>query len=106
VAGISVDSPYCHRAFAEELEIPFPLLSDFNREISRAYRIPVRQLRLLSDVTGRTAFVIDSACVIRFAWYPEEGSRGLPPLDEVLQAVKALPGDPPGDAPGGPGAGF
>jgi len=39
IVGISVDSPYAHKAFQESLGIDFPLLADFEPkgEVSRAY---------------------------------------------------------------------
>ena len=37
VIGISVDSPYALKAFKESNKINFPLLSDFNKEVSRKY---------------------------------------------------------------------
>ena len=39
LVGISVDSAYCHAAFAKQLNLTMPLLADFNPkgEVSRAY---------------------------------------------------------------------
>ena len=39
LVGVSVDSPYAHKAFQEKLGIDFPLLADFEPkgEVSRAY---------------------------------------------------------------------
>jgi peroxiredoxin len=39
LAGVSVDSSYCHHAFAKHLNLTMPLLADFNPkgEVSRAY---------------------------------------------------------------------
>ena len=39
LVGVSVDSPYCHAAFRERLNLTMPLLSDFHPkgEMSRAY---------------------------------------------------------------------
>jgi peroxiredoxin (alkyl hydroperoxide reductase subunit C) len=39
IVGVSVDSPYAHKAFQEKLGIDFPLLADFEPkgEVSRAY---------------------------------------------------------------------
>ncbi len=39
IIGISVDSPYAHKAFQEKIGIDFPLLADFEPkgEVSRAY---------------------------------------------------------------------
>src|SRR5512144_1279791 len=37
VLGISVDSHYANEAFAKQLRLSFPLLSDFRRQVSAAY---------------------------------------------------------------------
>src|SRR5436190_301345 len=37
VVGISVDSPFTLAKFKEEQALNFPLLSDFNKEVSKAY---------------------------------------------------------------------
>ena len=37
VLGISVDSTWSHKAWAQDMDIDFPILSDFNRETSRKY---------------------------------------------------------------------
>jgi peroxiredoxin len=90
VAAVSVDSPYSHRVWAAELDIPYPLLSDFGRELIAGYAIPTRDLRLLPSVSGRSAFLVDASQVIRYAWYESEGG-GLPPVEEILEAVRHLP---------------
>jgi len=37
VIGISVDSKYSHKEFAQKLKLNFPLLSDLNKEVCRLY---------------------------------------------------------------------
>jgi peroxiredoxin len=93
VAAISVDSPYSHRAWAEELDVSYPLISDFAREFATAYRVPLRTTGALPGTTSRSAFVIDFDKVIRYAWYAPEG-KGLPPIEEILAVVQAM-GLPP-----------
>src|SRR3989344_6257065 len=39
VLGISVDSHWSHKAFAEKLNISFHLLSDFSKEVCKAYGV-------------------------------------------------------------------
>jgi peroxiredoxin len=90
VAASSVDSPHAHRAWAAELSIPYPLLSDFTRELLTSYRIPTRDLPLLPAVGSRSAFLIDSDGIIRYLWYEPPGG-GMPPMDEILEAVRQLP---------------
>ena len=37
VLAASVDSPFTLKEWADRLELPFPLLSDFNKEAARAF---------------------------------------------------------------------
>src|SRR2546426_5899139 len=37
VLGVSIDSHYANTAFARQLGLTFPLLSDFNRQVSSQY---------------------------------------------------------------------
>jgi peroxiredoxin len=39
VLGISVDSKHSSAAFAEHLHLDFPLISDFNKEVTTAYGV-------------------------------------------------------------------
>lgn len=63
VLGVSVDGLDAHRAFAEKYKLTFPILSDEDHRVSRAYGV-------LSGFAGfvyakRTTFVIDPNGVIR-----------------------------------------
>lgn len=89
VVAISVDSPYCHRAWAKQLGILFPLVSDFNRELLREYDLVGTPFQLLGDLARRSAFVIDAGAVVRYAWYQPEGG-GLPVVEEVLAAAQEV----------------
>ena len=94
VATISVDSPYAHRVWARDLAVPYPMISDFNRDLMERYGIPDANMRLLPRVTSRAAFVIDGGCIVRYIWYRSENGEGVP-LAEILEAAGALPGDCP-----------
>jgi peroxiredoxin len=61
VLGVSVDSQFANRAFAEQIGVKFPLLSDFERKVSQEYGV----LRPNYPVANRTTFVIDKEGVIR-----------------------------------------
>jgi peroxiredoxin len=87
VLGISVDSPYVNVRFAEETKAPFPIVSDFNREASRAYDVLREDLGGLKDVSERAVFVIDRTGTICYTWQGEHPGV-LPPLDEVKEAVR------------------
>jgi peroxiredoxin len=90
VAAISVDSPYSHRAWAKELQVDYPLISDFAREFAKSYKVPLTTDGALPGTTTRSAFVIDSDKIVRYVWYAPQGKE-RPDAHEILQVVRALP---------------
>lgn len=89
VVGISVDSMWSHKAFAQSLNIVFPLLSDFNKEISRSYGVLYEDLRGLRGISKRSIFVIDKEGIVRYRWVSEEPGRE-PNYVEIQQVLKSL----------------
>ena len=86
VLGISVDSPFTLAKFKEENNYQFPLLSDFNKEVSKAYGAFYEDFVLgLKGVAKRSAFVIDENQKIIYAEVLEKASD-LP----NFQAIDAL----------------
>jgi peroxiredoxin len=85
--GISRDSPWCHIAWRQALDLNFGLLSDFNGEAVRGFGIGF-EFRGFHDVAQRSAFLIDETGVVRNAWYYETGD--VPEVDEWLEACAAL----------------
>ena len=67
VYGISVDSPFAQEAWADKEKIQIPLLSDLNKEVSKAYGTLLPDLIGLGSVSARAAFVIDKAGVIQYS---------------------------------------
>src|ERR1700712_2655895 len=68
VFGISVDSVFTLAKFKEEQQYNFPLLSDFNKEISTAYGSLYDNFAFdMRGVSKRSAFVIDKDGIVRYA---------------------------------------
>lgn len=66
VLGISVDSPFVLAKYKEEQTLNFPLLSDFNKEVSRAYGALYEDFILdMKGVSKRSVFLIDRNDIIR-----------------------------------------
>ncbi|MBI2656803.1 redoxin domain-containing protein [Candidatus Woesearchaeota archaeon] len=63
VLGISVDSKYSHKEFAQKLGLSFPLLSDFSREASKLYGTLRKE-----GFSERAYFIIDSNGIVRFKY--------------------------------------
>lgn len=91
VYGVSRDSPYCHVAWAQVLELGFPLLSDWNGDATRALGI-AHERRGMRDVAERTAFLVDTAGTVRGAW--RYASDEVPDVDALLSAARALSPSP------------
>ncbi len=89
VFGISIDSPWVNVKFAGETGVPFPILSDFNKEASAAYDVLYPEFRGLKGVTKRAAFVVDRDGRIAYAWVSDDAGI-MPPLDEIREAAAKL----------------
>lgn len=91
VVGISVDSPFAQKAFAEQNGLNFTMLSDFNRQAVRAFGIedPNFAGGLLPGVAKRSVFVIDKDGRIVYRWVSD--NPGVEPnYDEVAEAVRKI----------------
>jgi len=87
VVAISVDSPFTLAKFKEEQFYQFPLLSDFNKEISQAYGAFYEEFVFnLKGVSKRAAFVIDEQGIITYAEVLEVATD-LPDFDAIRKAV-------------------
>jgi peroxiredoxin len=85
--GISRDSPWCHIAWRQALDLNFGLLSDFNGDAVRGFGIGF-EFRGFHDVAQRSAFLIDDTGVVRNAWHYETGD--VPDVEEWIGASNAL----------------
>ena len=83
VLGLSVDSIWSHKAFAEKMGIKYPLLADFHPRGAVAARYGV----YLEDkgITGRAVAIIDKAGKV--AWFKQYDIPQVPDIKEVAQAL-------------------
>lgn len=90
VIGISVDSPFTLSKFKEDQQLNFPLLSDFNKEISKSYHAYYEEFVLgLKGVSKRSAFVVDKDGIIRYAEVLENAGE-LPNFAAIKEVVNSL----------------
>ena len=87
VFGISVDSPFVTRRFREELELPFPLLSDFNHDVGADFGVLYEDYFGLRGVARRAAFVVGMDGRVAYAWVSERDDV-LPDFDALRRAVR------------------
>jgi peroxiredoxin len=86
VLGLSVDSVWAHKAFAEKMGIGYPLLADFHPRGAVADKFGV----YLADkgITGRAIAIINKAGKI--AWFKNYDIPVVPDMKEVAQALAGV----------------
>lgn len=88
--GISVDSLHTFKKFKEEQRLNFTLLSDFNKEVSRAYDSIYEEWRFgMRGVSRRSAFVIDQDGMVQYAEVLENAGE-QPDFAAIKEKLKAL----------------
>jgi len=89
ILTISVDSPFVLARYKAEQNLPFPLLSDFNKEVSQAFGAYYEEFILgLKGVSKRAAFVLDENQQIIYAEVLESAGD-LPNFDAIQQLINA-----------------
>ena len=87
VVAISVDSPFSLDVWATKEGYDFPLLSDFNKEVSAAYGVIYENLLGFRGISKRSAFVIDKNGAVQYAWVTEDASK-LPELEPIRECLQ------------------
>ena len=67
VIAISVDSPFAQEAWAKANGIKLTIVSDLNKQVTKAYDVLFPGLAGIGDTSARAAFVIGRDGVIKYA---------------------------------------
>ena len=91
LVGVSVDSSYSLKAFAQTYNLQFPLLSDFNKKVVRLYGVLQDPWVSLGykGVSKRAVFIIDKKGILRYRWVTDVPSDE-PPYGEVMKSARKL----------------
>jgi peroxiredoxin len=84
--GLSVDSVWTHKAFAEKMGIGYPLLADFHPKGAVAEKFGMYNPE--RGMTGRAIAIIDKAGKI--AWFKVYEYPNAPGPEEVAQALASV----------------
>jgi mycoredoxin-dependent peroxiredoxin len=84
--GLSVDSTWTHKAFAEKLGIGYPLLADFHPKGAVAEKFGMYNAE--RGMTGRAIAIIDKGGKI--AWFKNYEYPNAPETNEVAQALAGV----------------
>jgi peroxiredoxin len=89
ILAIAVTPTFAQQAFAATLAIDFPLLSDWNRTVSRDYGCQYETWKGHDGLAKRALFVIDADGIVRYRW-SDDDAMVLPDLAPVLSALRQL----------------
>lgn len=87
--AVAVTATFSQIAFGQSLGVDFPMLSDWEGEVSASYGAQYDVWKDHVGLAKRTVFVIDSAGTIRYRWQTED-ALVLPELGEVLDTLRVL----------------
>jgi peroxiredoxin (alkyl hydroperoxide reductase subunit C) len=62
VLGVSMDSPFANKAFADQIGVTFPLLSDWGGEVTRKYGLYVEKYkapRRVNFLIGKDGHILE-----------------------------------------------
>ena len=89
VYAISVDTPFALKAFANAERLQYPLLSDFNKDVIRAYEVVNPDMIGLKGIAKRAVFVIDREGTIRYKEVLDD-ARNEPNYEKLNGALAGL----------------
>lgn len=91
IIGVSVDSMFTLEKFREEQKLPFDLLSDFNKDVSKKYDSLYEQFPLLGlkGVTKRSAFIIDKQGIIKYVEILDDTGK-IPNFNQIKQVLEQI----------------
>jgi peroxiredoxin len=91
IAAIAVTATFSQMAFAEHLEAPFPLLSDWGRDTCSDYGVRYDVWKEHDGLAKRSVFVIDGEGVIRYRWVTDD-ALVEPTWEEPIAVLSNLTG--------------
>ena len=89
VLGISTDTFFTLKAWDDQQHLGFPLLSDYNKDVIRAYGVVNPDMIGLKDIARRAVFVIDKSGVVRHREVVED-ARNEPDYTRLNEAVASI----------------
>jgi peroxiredoxin len=89
VFGISTDTFFALKAWSDQQHFGFPLLSDYNKDVIRAYGVVNPDMIGLKDIAKRAVFVIDPQGTVRHREVLED-ARHEPDYKKVTDALATI----------------
>lgn len=89
VFGVSVDTFWTLKAYRSEHRLPFPLPSDFNKDVIRQYGVFNENMIGLKGIAKRAVFLIDRGGTVRYKEVVED-ARNEPDYEKLAKAIEEV----------------
>lgn len=91
VVGVSVNDPFSNKGFSEKNRLPFPILSDYKREVIKTYGLELSNFAGLDGYTvaKRSIFILDQKGIVRYVWVSDDPSVE-PNYQEIENVLKQI----------------
>jgi len=91
VVGVSKSGVSLHKRFIDHLDLGFPLFTDPDLDIARAFGVTYRAFKIIKR-SRRSCFLVDQESTVRYKWLGEhwlDPTRDTPPVGEMHEAIEA-----------------
>ena len=89
VFGISTDTFFTLKAWGDQQKLGFPLLSDYNKDVIKAYDVVNPDMIGLKNIAKRAVIVIDKGGIIRYREVLDD-ARNEPDYEKLRQSLTQL----------------
>lgn len=88
VVGISVDTPFAQKEFADQNDLNFRLVSDTSKDITEQYGVKTEFPDTGHEIAERAVFLVEDGEIV----YSEimDDPHNLPDLEELKQQIRSL----------------
>ncbi len=91
VLGVSTDTFFALKAWRDQQHFEFQLLSDYNKDVIKAYDVVNPDMIGLKNIAKRAVFVIDTGGVVRYREVLDD-ARNEPDYGKLSEALSKLAG--------------
>ncbi len=88
VFGITIDSPFVTDKFRQLENLPFAILSDFNKSVAMQFGVLHEDLKGMKGIAKRAVFVVNRAGIVTYRWVTENPGEQIDfaALEAAVQA--------------------
>lgn len=87
--GVAVTATFSQQQFAKDLQLSYPLLSDWGGAVSDSWGVRYDVWKGHEGLAKRSLFVVDPTMTVQFAWVTDDAST-LPDYDEAVAVLHQI----------------